>query len=180
VAWRIYTIGHSTRSSGELVQLLEKYRVGLLADVRTAPGSRRMPHFNRDRLAPLLESRGIGYAHLKELGGLRRPRPGSANTGWRNEGFRGYADHLDSADFREGLHELERLADERSTAVMCAEAVPWRCHRSILADVLTVRGWDVVHIISDEELRSHELTRFAHVEGGNITYPAEQPALPFD
>jgi uncharacterized protein (DUF488 family) len=176
----LFTVGHSTRGLDELVALLREHDVTLLADVRTAPGSRRMPHFRKAALAEELAPLGIGYVHLPELGGLRRPRPDSPNTGWRNESFRGYADHMATAEFRVGLARLLDLARGRNAAVMCAEAVPWRCHRSLLADALLARGVEARHIIGHGNARPHTLTRFARVEGESITYPAPvQSSFPF-
>ena len=173
-------MGHSTRRLDELVALLREQRVTLLADVRTAPGSRRMPHFSKAALAEELPGLGIEYVHLPELGGLRRPRPDSPNTGWRNESFRGYADHMATAGFRDGVARLLELAGRRDAAVMCAEVVPWRCHRSLLADALLARGIEVRHIIGPGAVRPHTLTPFARVEGESITYPASaQDSFPF-
>jgi len=169
----LFTVGHSTRSLDELTALLHEHGVTLLADVRTAPGSRRMPHFTKAALAASLPARGIRYAHLPELGGLRRPRPDSPNTGWRNERFRGYADHMADADFGAGLDRLVAWGRDRAVAIMCAEAVPWRCHRSLIADALLVRGEGVVHIIGPGRAQAASLTPFARVEGGRITYPGQ-------
>jgi len=167
----IFTIGHSTRSLDELVGLLREHDISLLADVRTAPGSRRMPHFTKAALAVDLPTRGVEYAHLPELGGLRRTMPDSPNAGWRNENFRGYADHMADADFAAGLERLLEWGRDRSVTVMCAEAVPWRCHRSLIADALLVRGVDVKHVIGPGRTQPATLTPFAHVDGGRITYP---------
>lgn len=167
----LFTIGHSTRSLDELVDLLREHGVTMLADVRTAPGSRRMPHFTKAALADDLPVRGIDYAHLPELGGLRRPRPGSPNAGWRNESFRGFADHMADPDFAAGLDRLMGWGSERNVALMCAEAVPWRCHRSLIADALLARGVAVTHIIGPGRARPATLTPFARVERGRITYP---------
>jgi uncharacterized protein (DUF488 family) len=168
----LFTVGHSTRSLEELVALLREHDVGLLADVRTAPGSRRLPHFSRAALAEDLPRLGVRYVHLPELGGLRRPRPDSPNAGWRNDSFRGFADHMATDGFRSGIDRLIELAASGNTAVMCAEAVPWRCHRSLIADALLVRGIEVSHVIGRGSARPHQLTQFAHVEDGRITYPA--------
>ena len=165
-------MGHSTRSLDELVALLREHEITLLADVRTVPGSRRMPHFARAALAAEVPGLGIEYVHLPELGGLRRPRPDSPNTGWRNESFRGYADHMATAEFRAGLARLLELGRDRHVAIMCAEAVPWRCHRSLVADALLVRGFEARHITGHGAARPHTLTPFARVEGDRITYPA--------
>jgi uncharacterized protein (DUF488 family) len=167
----LYTIGHSTRTLDELVGLLREHGVTLLADVRTSPGSRRMPHFGKAALAADLPPRGIEYVHVPELGGLRRARPDSANTGWRNASFRGYADHMADADFAEAVDRLVEWGRDRDVAVMCAEAVPWRCHRSLLTDALLVRGLDVTHVIGPGRTQPASLTPFARVEDGRITYP---------
>jgi uncharacterized protein (DUF488 family) len=167
----LFTVGHSTRTLDELVDLLRERDVTVLADVRTVPGSRRMPHFARAALAAELPRRGIEYAHLPELGGLRRPRPDSPNAGWRNDSFRGYADHMAGAEFAAGVARLVDLGRDRRAAAMCAEALPWRCHRSLLADALVVRGVPVVHILGPGRAQAHELTPFASVESGRITYP---------
>jgi uncharacterized protein (DUF488 family) len=145
--------------------------VELLVDVRTVPASRRMPHFAKAALERTLPAHAIAYTHMPALGGLRKPRRDSINTGWRNESFRGYADYMQTPEFWAAIDRLERLADERRVAVMCAEAVPWRCHRSLIADALTVRGDEVLHITGTGDPSPHRLTPFARVENGNITYP---------
>lgn len=175
----IYTIGHSTRSLEELVDLLRPNAVDLLVDVRTVPGSRRLPHFAKAALEAALPPRGLSYVHLKELGGRRRPRPDSVNTGWRNEAFRGYADHMATPEFEAGLERLRELAQGHVAAVMCAEAVPWRCHRSLLADALTARGEEVRHIIGPGPPQPHSLTPFARLEGDLVSYPPPD-TLPLD
>ena len=172
----LFTVGHSTHPLEALVRLLERHDVRLLADVRTAPRSRRTPQFNTEALAEALPAAGIGYEHLPALGGWRKPRPGSPNDGWRNTSFRGYADHMASEEFAAGLERLTALGAERRTAIMCAEAVWWRCHRRLVADALAIRGWDVQHIGADGRVAPHELTPFAAVEGEAISYPAA-PAL---
>jgi uncharacterized protein (DUF488 family) len=151
--------------------------VTALADVRRHPGSRRHPQFASHALAASLPARGIEYTHLPALGGRRRPLPGSVNDGWENDSFRAYADHLASEEFAAGLAALEALARERATAVMCAEGLWWRCHRRLVADVLTVRGRTVCHIAPSGALSEHELPEFAVVEGTTITYPAPQLRL---
>jgi uncharacterized protein (DUF488 family) len=168
----LYTVGHSTRSLDELVGLLHGHGIVLLADIRTAPGSRRLQHFSRVALEAELPGRGIDYVHLPELGGLRRPRPDSPNAGWRNESFRGFADHMATAEFAAALERLLQLGRARPTAAMCAEAVPWRCHRSLVADALLVRGVEVRHVLGPGRAQAHTLTPFAHVDAGRITYPA--------
>jgi uncharacterized protein (DUF488 family) len=174
----LYTIGHSTRSFEELVDLLRASGVEVLADVRTVPRSRRVPHFDRAALAERLPRHGIECRHLPALGGLRHPRRDSINTGWRNEAFRGYADHMATAEFQAALEGLIELSRDRDVAVMCAEAVPWRCHRSLIADAVVVRGQAVLHILGPGQTQPHALTPFAHVEGVRVTYPgAEQQPL---
>lgn len=168
----LFTVGHSTRSLDELVGLLREPGIALLADVRTAPGSRRMPHFRKAALAAALPELGIAYLHLPELGGLRRPKPDSPNAGWRNDGFRGFADHMASAEFAAGLERLIELGRDRAVAVMCAEAVPWRCHRSLIADALVARGLEVRHLLGPGRSQAHSLTPFGLVDGDRITYPA--------
>jgi len=167
-----FTVGHSTRSLEELTALLREHEVTLLADVRTIPGSRRMPHFSLAALGSALPERGVDYVHLPELGGLRRPRPDSPNTGWRNPSFRGYADYMMEPGFRDALERLIELGRDRRVAIMCAEAVPWRCHRSLIADALLVRGLEVCHILGPGSARPHVLTPFARVERGRLTYSA--------
>lgn len=166
----IYTIGHSTRPVGEFLELLCAQGITRLVDIRTVPKSRRNPQYWHDTLAASLEEVGIGYSYLKELGGLRKRREDSPNTAWRNASFQGYADHMLTEEFRSGLEELLALAEE-PTAIMCAEAVPWRCHRRLVADALLVRGVTVLEIISASEPKEHQLTPFAVVDGTRVTYP---------
>lgn len=168
---KVFTIGHSTRMLEELLALLQANDVTRLVDVRTMPRSRRNPQFNIETLAEDLHAQGLGYEHLAALGGLRKTRADSPNTGWRNASFRGYADYMQTEAFADGLQSLlERAARER-IAIMCAEAVPWRCHRSLIADALVVRGVAVEHILSGERRMPHTLTRFAVVDGERIVYP---------
>jgi uncharacterized protein (DUF488 family) len=158
-----------------LLALLHKNHIEVLADVRTAPGSRRMPHFNRLELERTLVADGIRYVHLPQLGGLRKPRANSPNGGWRNSSFRGYADYMQEPIFWEALDGLIALAEESRVAIMCAEAVPWRCHRNLIADALTVRGLEVRHIIGDAQPAVHRLNPMARVNDGRITYPPSPP-----
>jgi len=168
----LFTIGHSTRPIEEFLALLEAHGIRRVVDVRTVPRSRRNPQFGIDVLPENLAGAGIDYAHMPSLGGLRRPRGDSANTGWRNASFRGYADYMQTPEFEQALEELVVLAREQSTAVMCAEAVPWRCHRSLIADALTIRGVTVKHIMSPTSAQPHRMTPFARVDGTRISYPA--------
>jgi uncharacterized protein (DUF488 family) len=167
----LFTIGHSTRPLDELVQLLKSHGVENLVDIRTVPRSRFNPQFNVERLQQDLPSHGLGYRHFPQLGGLRKPLAESANKGWRNDSFRGFADYMRTEEFDDGLQDLMQLAQERPTAVMCAEAVPWRCHRSLVADALTVRGIKVQHILSQRDTKEHAVTEFAHIDGDTVTYP---------
>jgi uncharacterized protein (DUF488 family) len=167
----IYTIGHSTRSFEEFLHLLRAHGVQQVVDVRTVPRSRRNPQFNRETLPETLAEAGIAYAHLPELGGLRKPRPDSTNDAWENASFRGYADYMQTPEFAAGLEHLLGLARELATAVMCAEAVPWRCHRSLIGDALLARGHGVEDILSPTRRSPHKMTRFAQVNGENVTYP---------
>ncbi len=172
----VYTIGHSTRPVGELIEALRSADVKVLADIRTVPRSRHNPQFNGDALRSTLAEQGIRYEHLAKLGGLRRARRDSQNTAWRNASFRGYADYMQTADFEAGLEQLRRVTAEGTVAMMCAEAVPWRCHRSLVADVLTVRGSKVHHIIGSAPPNAHRLTAFAKADGVHVTYPSDDNA----
>jgi uncharacterized protein (DUF488 family) len=172
----ILTIGHSTHPIDQFIELLRQHGVERLVDIRTIPRSRRNPQFNREALAKSVEDQGIGYVHLKELGGLRHPRRDSINTGWRNAGFRGYADYMQTAEFEEALRRLLQLCEGKRCAAMCAEAVPWRCHRSLLADALVARGIPVEHILSGSRRNVHSLTPFARIENGRVTYPNSKAA----
>lgn len=167
----VYTIGHSTRSLDGLVAALRSFEVAELVDVRTVPRSRHTPQFNADSLRLELPERGIGYRHLAALGGLRHGRKDSVNTGWRNASFRGYADYMQTPEFAAGVDELLSIAEHATTAIMCAEAVPWRCHRSMVGDALLVRGVEVDDIFDAGSARPERLTAFARVDGTRITYP---------
>lgn len=168
----VFTIGHSTRSLEELLELLRGRRVELVADIRAFPGSRRLPHFSRRSLERDLPLTAIGYVHLPGLGGRRQGLPDSPNQGWRSASFRAYADHMMEPSFQEGLETLLELSSRHRVAIMCAEAVPWRCHRSLVADALTARGREVRHIMGPGRAELHTMTPFARVEGGAVTYPA--------
>jgi Domain of unknown function DUF488 len=173
----ILTIGHSTRSIDEFVELLRRHGVERLIDIRTIPRSRRNPQFNSDTLAKSLQRAGIDYAHIKELGGLRHAHKDSINTGWRNASFRGYADYMQSEEFDEAVGGLLELCGEKRCALMCAEAVPWRCHRSLLADALVARGVAVEHILSGSRRDVHSITPFARIENERVFYPEAIPGL---
>ena len=157
--------------------MLKAHRVELLIDVRTVPKSRHNPQFNRDALAVSVAGAGIGYEHMPGLGGLRHARKDSFNTGWKNLSFRGYADYMQTAEFARNIEALLRFEPDRRAAIMCAESLPWRCHRSLIADALAVRGISMSHIMSPSRVNPHQLTSFAHVEGINVTYPAESLEL---
>lgn len=169
-----FTIGHSTRTLEELTGLLREHAVTLLVDVRTVPRSRTNPQFNRDTLPDSLRPSGIAYTHMPGLGGLRKTRPDSVNTGWRNLSFRGYADYMQTPEFAASLDELLALIQRAHVAIMCAEAVPWRCHRSLIADALLVRGVAVFDIVDAKHAPPHKLTPWARVEGTRITYPPQE------
>lgn len=166
----VLTIGHSTRSIGEFIRLLKAHGVERLIDIRTVPRSRHNPQFAQEALSSALVADGIGYLHMAGLGGLRHPRPDSVNTGWKNSGFRGYADYMETEPFRKSLEECIAIARHERIALMCAEAVPWRCHRSLVADALCVRHIAVSEIASGVRTRPHVLTAWAKVEGTRITY----------
>jgi uncharacterized protein (DUF488 family) len=168
----IFTIGHSTRSIEAFIRLIKAHGVQRVIDVRTMPRSRHNPQFNRDHLSPALHRRRIHYRHMPGLGGLRHARRDSPNTGWRNDSFRGYADYMQTSTFRKNLDCCIELATRERVALMCAEAVPWRCHRSLIADALRVRGIEVQEIASGIRTRPHVLTPFARISGTQITYPA--------
>ena len=167
----IVTIGHSTRPIEEFIELLQQHGVERLVDIRTIPRSRRNPQFNSQALAKSLEREGVAYVHLKELGGLRHPRRDSINTGWRNLSFRGYADYMQTTEFEKALGLLLQYCREKRCAVMCAEAVPWRCHRSLLADGLLARGIPVEHILSGNRREVHKLTPFGRIQDTRVVYP---------
>lgn len=172
----IWTIGHSNRDFGAFLHLLETASIALVADVRRFNGSKRHPQFGRDRFEPALALAGIGYRHFEGLGGRRgRSREGSPNQGWRVESFNAFADHMDSTEFQTDLSALIALAESSRVVLMCSEAVPWRCHRRLIADALTVRGWLVLDLIGPGPPKPHVLTPFARVAEGRITYPVEAP-----
>lgn len=173
----IWTIGHSTRTLGEFLALLGEYRIEAIADVRRFPGSRRYPHFASEAMAKSLPAHGFAYQWIPKLGGRRKVQPDSPNTAWRNASFQGYADYTASAEFAEGLDELLTLAANKRTAMMCAEVVWWRCHRSIVSDVLKLRGIEVVHIIDATHTTVHPYTSPAQIVDGKLIYAAAQGQL---
>jgi uncharacterized protein (DUF488 family) len=190
---RIWTIGHSTRTIDDFISLLKENQINVLADVRAWPGSKRYPHFNKDALAESLNAHAIRYEHFPELGGKRKSRPDSRNTAWRNVSFRGYADYIETEPFQKGIERLLHLAGQRaaawvaadkrhddweavtpcSIAIMCAEAVWWRCHRSLIADYLKVRGIEVLHILGPNKVDPHPYTPAARIVNGELSYEAE-------
>jgi uncharacterized protein (DUF488 family) len=176
----IFTIGHSTRSIEEFLEMLQAHNVRRLVDVRTIPRSAHNPQFNREDLSRALHARRLHYRHMPGLGGLRHPLRDSRNTGWRNASFRGYADYMQTPEFTENLETLIELGKQEMTAVMCAEAVPWRCHRSLIADALLVRGIDAIEIVSATRTTPLSLHPWANVEGTVVTYPGEQQTLALD
>ncbi len=167
----IYTIGHSTRSLEDFLSILKRYEINELVDIRTIPKSRYNPQFNFPEFGQFLRNHHIGYRHQKNLGGLRHAHKDSVNLGWRNASFRGFADYMQTPEFNEGLEVLIKLAHEKTVAIMCAEAVPWRCHRSLIGDALLVHGVDVQDIYSITAVKPHTLTPFAVVQGKHIIYP---------
>ncbi|MGI0090874.1 MAG: DUF488 family protein [Nitrososphaerales archaeon] len=169
----IFTIGHSTRPVDEFKTILKRYNIQIVSDIRIMPGSRRNPQFNSDNLRESLETVGIEYTHIKELGGLRKPNKDSSNTGWRNPSFRGYADYMQSEEFEAGLSKLMKIAKDKTVVIMCAEAVPWRCHRSLVSDALIVRGFQIIDIFTESKSHPHSLTPWAKFEGGKLSYPSE-------
>lgn len=171
---RIYTVGHSTRPIEEFLELLKTYDVKYLVDVRTLAGSNHNPQFNSEVLQESLISEGIKYRHISKLGGLRKTSKDSINVGWRNRSFRGYADYMATDDFQKGLAELENIARKYITVIMCAEAVPWRCHRSMIGDALVKNGWLVNDIMTPKKATPHRLTSFLKMKKGMITYPEEK------
>jgi len=171
---RIWTIGHSTRAIDEFISLLKENEIKLLADVRAWPGSKRYPQFNKDALAESLTAHGIRYEHFLELGGKRKSKPDSRNTAWRNASFRGYADYMETEQFQKGIERLLNLAAEAGPiAVMCAEAVWWRCHRSLIADYLKSRGVEVLHVLGANKAEPHPYTSAARIVNGELSYSPE-------
>lgn len=171
----IWTIGHSTRSPDEFLTLLHSFHISMLIDIRNYPGSKRYPHFNKEALQLSLPQNSIHYLHFKELGGRRKPVPGSLNNRWRNAAFRGYADYMGTENFKNTMHDLENIAIEQPTAFMCSEAVWWSCHRALVSDYLKVRNWKVLHIMSTAKATEHPYTSAAQIVNGELHY--HEPGL---
>ncbi|HEX8549459.1 MAG TPA: DUF488 domain-containing protein [Cytophagaceae bacterium] len=165
---KIYTIGHSTYSIEDFITMLKVHNIGILVDIRRHPGSKRYPHFNKEFFEQILKENGIKYQHLEELGGRRRPKADSINTAWRNLSFRGYADYMETMEFKDGIEKLTTLADTKPTVYMCSEAVWWSCHRSLVSDYLKIRDWKVMHIMSKDKLQEHPFTSAAKVSEGQL------------
>jgi uncharacterized protein (DUF488 family) len=168
----IWTIGHSTHPLHELTGMLQSFGIELLADIRNFPGSKRFPHFNKEALEKAMTEINISYVHFKKLGGRRKPLSNSRNTAWRVEAFRGYADYMETEDFLSAMSELQAVALEKRTAIMCSEAVWWRCHRSLVSDFLKFNGWQVMHIMGIGKADEHPYTKPAKVDGGRLDYSA--------
>ncbi len=169
----IWTIGHSTHSLGEFIDMLKSFQIEVVADVRSFPGSRKFPQFNKESLEVSLSESGFRYVHLKNLGGRRKVNPNSKNTAWRHPAFRGYADYMETETFREGIKALEDIAIRQRTAYMCSEAVWWRCHRSMVSDYLKAEGWKVMHIMNVEKVDEHPYTQPARIVDGRLNYSIE-------
>lgn len=167
----VYTIGHSTRLLSEFVEILNDYSINYVVDIRTVPKSRHNPQYNSAHLEKILKKHNIYYYHFKELGGFRHVEKDSVNLAWHNESFRGFADYMQTQDFKEGIDILLKIVAKYQVVLMCAEAVPWRCHRSLIGDALTIRGIEVIDIFDEHHAKPHTLTPWAHVEGTEITYP---------
>lgn len=170
----IYTIGHSTRPIEEFTAILQKYKIRQLVDIRTIPRSRRNPQYGQENLEKSLSQAGIDYIYMKSLGGLRPAVKETQNPGWKNQSFQNYADYMQTPEFKKGVDELEALSKDQPTVMMCAEAVPWRCHRRLVGDALLIRGMEVIDIFDEKTSKPHLLTSFAKVQGDNITYPASE------
>ena len=166
----VWTIGHSTRSWEDFVLLLQSFRISVLVDIRNYPGSKRYPHFNKEAMQTALPANSIEYIHLKELGGRRKPVEGSANTAWRNTAFRGYADYMQTEDFKKAIESLEAIARKKPTAYMCSEAVWWSCHRALVSDYLKWKEWKVMHIMNIEKATEHPYTKPAKIVNGILSY----------
>lgn len=169
----VYTIGHSTRTIEEFIQILQSYKIETIVDVRTIAASRHNPQYNEEDLRKSLGRKGIGYIHCKGLGGLRHTTKASINTAWENASFRGYADYMQTTQFQENLERLINMIKDKPTVIMCAEALPWRCHRSLIGDALLILNIMVIDIINEKTSKSHLLTSFAKIEGNRIVYPKD-------
>jgi len=165
----LYTIGHSTRELNSFLQLLNDFNIELV-DVRRFPGSRKFPHFNKERLAQSLKEASIEYLHYEDLGGRRKPQENSNNLAWRNKSFQGYADYMETVDFKKAIEKLTVVAQKNTTAIMCSEAVWWRCHRALISDYLKVRGWTILHIMSKTSVQEHPYTTAAKIIDNKLTY----------
>lgn len=174
---RVWTIGHSTRSAEEFHEILAAHKIEALVDVRSFPGSRRYPQFNKKQLASTLPENGVEYFHLPELGGRRQTRKDSRNTAWKNQSFRGYADHMETKEFQQGIERLLELGGEKHAAIMCAEALWWRCHRSLISDFLKARGVEVIHILDATHEQPHPYTSAARIIDGELSYAGLLAAL---
>ena len=177
---QLWTVGHSNRSIEQFIELLTSQQIQLLADVRRFPGSRRQPHFSQENLSKSLADAGIDYVHFPELGGRRKALPDSPNNAWRNEAFRGYADFMMTPEFRGGIDRLLKIANEKRTAIMCAEALWWQCHRSLIADYLKAAGHTVIHILGANKVEEHPFTSAARMINGKLSYVAgDEPQFLF-
>lgn len=166
----LYTIGHSTRAIDSFIELLLQNNIAILVDVRRFPGSRKFPHFNKERLAQSLKEASIEYLHYENLGGRRKPQENSNNLAWRNKSFQGYADYMETVDFKKAIEKLTVVAQKNTTAIMCSEAVWWRCHRALISDYLKVRGWKILHIMSKSSVQEHPYTTAAKIIENKLTY----------
>jgi uncharacterized protein (DUF488 family) len=173
----IWTIGHSTRTIEHFVSLLQSFNIEEVVDIRSFPGSKRYPHFNKEVLQITLPESNIGYTHLKDLGGRRPAKPDSINTRWHNDAFRGFADYMETENFKKGIEQLEKIASTKRTAYMCSEAVWWRCHRSLVSDYLKLKGWNVFHIMEVGKADEHTYTRPAKIVDGELSYKEENSSL---
>lgn len=169
----LWTVGHSTRNFEEFIKLLESFKIEILVDVRHFPVSRKFPQYNKDNLKDSLPKKGIEYIHLVDLGGRRKPVPNSKNDAWRNDSFKGYADYMETEPFQKSLEILKKLASQINTAIMCSEAVWWRCHRSLISDILKVNDWKVMHIMAENKATEHPFTSPVKVVGGKLDYSKE-------
>lgn len=166
----IWTIGHSNKSIEEFIEILQSFNIQLIADIRSHPGSRHYPHFNKEMLRKSLPENGIYYIHLEGLGGRRKVKPDSVNTGWRLDSFRGYADYMETKDFRDAIEELKQIAEQANTAYMCAESLWWSCHRSLVSDYLKVERWNVIHIMGPSKSMNHHFRPPARIIKGRLSY----------